>query len=120
MGDNVSSRYTKHNVLPCEAAGSDQVRSGYKYTPRLRAAIAMLRSQYGDSLAILLLTSLAYVMLLSRQYIGDGIRWLPSVTSPDLPHSGGTNHLLFPYLFWLIYHGTKIIGVSNPPVLLLQ
>lgn len=45
-------------------------------------------------------SALLFLALLSRDYIGDGVRWLPVMTGPGLPRPGDANHFLFPLLGW--------------------
>ncbi|GAC1618666.1 MAG: hypothetical protein NVS9B1_27610 [Candidatus Dormibacteraceae bacterium] len=45
----------------------------------------------------------AYAVLLSRHYLGDGIRWYRPAIAPA-PSSGGVNHLLYPALQWAWVH----------------
>lgn len=58
-----------------------------------------------------------YSSLLTQQYVGDGLRWVATITGPWPPILGGTNHLLFPVLGWLWYH---VIGVWLPETMQLQ
>jgi hypothetical protein len=59
---------------------------------------------------ILVLSSVAYVLLRSPIWIGDGIRWLNTVVAPTFPAEGGGNrHFLFPYLAWSVFHAAAAL-----------
>jgi len=53
----------------------------------------------------------AYGVLLSRHYLGDGIRWYRPAIGPA-PTSGGVNHLLYPALQWAWVH--LLLGGGSP------
>lgn len=60
-------------------------------------------SSSGDwrwTLAIAMVSAAAYLALLSRQYIGDGVRYLPMVQPGAPPTLSGSSHFLFPALLW--------------------
>lgn len=73
-----------------------------------------------DVMLILAIAAVSYGLLLSQQFIGDGVRWLPQVTASSPPAAGGTSHFLFPYLAWLVYHLGEAVAPGVPAVTVLQ
>ncbi|MCY1074462.1 hypothetical protein [Archangium lansingense] len=57
--------------------------------------------------------ALLYLSLLSREYIGDGFRWLEEMSAPELPRPGGNNHFLTPYVGWLAWRLATVTGFSS-------
>jgi hypothetical protein len=50
--------------------------------------------------------------MLSRQYVGDGVRYLPELTLPRPPF-GMSKHVMFPALFWAITEVTGRVGLNS-------
>jgi hypothetical protein len=72
-----------------------------------------------DSIAIVVALSVVYVLLRSPIYIGDAVRWLPTVTASEAPtEGGGARHYFFTWFAWGAYHIGNALGLaqSNGPV----
>jgi hypothetical protein len=69
-----------------------------------------------DMVVAFAISSIAYVLLRSPLWSGDGIRWLNIVVAPTFPDEGGGNrHFLFPYQAWLVYHAASVLPLSPNP-----
>ncbi|PTL81828.1 hypothetical protein [Vitiosangium sp. GDMCC 1.1324] len=66
-----------------------------------------------DLLGVFVGAALFFLALLSREYIGDGYRWLPYLTGRDVPGPGGNNHFLTPYLGWGAWRLVQGTGFSS-------
>lgn len=60
-----------------------------------------------------------FLSLLSRNYISDGVRWLPAVTGAAVP-PGPARYLLYPALSWAWYHGWRALGWHGATIPLCQ
>lgn len=65
-------------------------------------------------------TSCVFLLLRSQHYIGDGLRWLPTITESGSPPIGFVRHALFPALGWSWYRVGRMLGYAGDPVPLLQ
>jgi hypothetical protein len=52
-----------------------------------------------------------YVILRSRFYIGDGVRYLPVALGATMPNGGGNSHFLWPYVLWLVCRASAALGI---------
>lgn len=67
-----------------------------------------------DSIALMAGLTVAYILLRSPLYIGDAVRWLPSVVAAEFPNeSGGARHYFFPPFAWLVYHAGAALGLAS-------
>jgi hypothetical protein len=66
-----------------------------------------------DSLLVFGFAFVAYLILRSRSYIGDGIRYLPAMTDPRVPLDGGGAHFLWPYVGWLLDRLWAALGAPS-------
>lgn len=66
-----------------------------------------------DLLLLFVGAALIFTSLLSRDYIGDGIRWLEEMTAPGLPAPGENNHFLTPYVGWGAWRLAVATGFSS-------
>src|ERR1019366_4064521 len=66
-----------------------------------------------DSLLVFCAAFAMYLVLRSRSYNGDGLRYLPAMLSPTVPRDGGSGHLLSPYVGWLAFRLCDILGIQK-------
>ncbi|HYO53848.1 hypothetical protein [Archangium sp.] len=66
-----------------------------------------------DLLRVFVGAALLFTSLLSREYIGDGFRWLGELSAPELPRPGGNNHFLTPYVGWSAWRLAVATGFSS-------
>jgi hypothetical protein len=52
-----------------------------------------------------------YVLLRSRFYIGDGVRYLPVALGATMPKGGGNSHFLWPCVLWLVCRASAALGI---------
>ena len=69
-----------------------------------------------DAVYILVTASVVYLLLRSRFYIGDGVRYLPEVLSATIPKGGGGNsHFLWPYVLRLVCRASAAVRIPFKP-----
>jgi hypothetical protein len=66
-----------------------------------------------DLLLVFLGAALLFTSLLSRDYIGDGVRWLPPMAAREMPPLGGNNHFLSPVVGWGAWQLAVRTGFSS-------
>lgn len=66
-----------------------------------------------DLLVVFVGAALLFTNLLSREYIGDGIRWMEAMTAPRLPPPGENNHFLTPWVGWAAWRLAVATGFSS-------
>ena len=72
------------------------------------------------------LTAGFYLLVLSRQYAGDGVRYLPELLDAR-PELGMNKHVMFPALFWGVAKIARSVGLlsalgasfARPPLLVI-
>jgi hypothetical protein len=63
-----------------------------------------------DCALLVLLTASFYLLVLSRQYSGDGVRYLPDLAQAS-PELGMNKHVMFPGLFWAAVNAGRWSGL---------
>src|ERR1700677_335252 len=74
---------------------------------------AATKSDRRDAFCIFGAACVVYLVLRSRLYIGDGVRYLPNVLGAAAPPDGGNGHFLWPYVLWLVARSCAAVGVLS-------
>jgi len=60
--------------------------------------------------------AILYLVLLSSNYSGEGIRWYRAATASSPPAAGGPRHLLYPLLQWGWHRLLLLVGVGDSSI----
>jgi hypothetical protein len=77
-----------------------------------RPKIDVASTDRRNAVTIFVAASVIYLLLRSRFYIGDGVRYLPEVLGGTIPIGGGGNsHFLWPYVLQLVCRTSAALGI---------
>ncbi len=89
----------------------DIVGSGSKGLPGRK--LSGKRETLRDCLVIFAVAATFYLAFRSSMYIGDGLRWLPTILDDSFPHEGGgTRHFYFPFYAWTVHRLATLLGFT--------